>query len=133
MASPKKQQGQTSKSPTLLTRTEPKSQNGRHGRRFGAPRAPKCFTDDPPGFSTEKDPRGKADDTWFNLPQPTGFPPFRVDPASLLVDGAMQKISKNKRLVFHSVGDAGGVNTTTYQQQVARYMELGRSWPSNLS
>ncbi len=124
MASPKKQKKQTAKSPTVLTRTEPKAQIGRRGRTFSAPRAPKSFTDDPPGFSTEKDPRGKADNSWFNLPQPTGFPPFRVDLASLLDDEAMQKITTNKRLVFHSVGDTGGVNTTTYQQQVARYMEL---------
>ena len=32
-------------------------------------------------------------------------------------------------MVFHSVGDTGGVNTTTYQQQVATYMELDFSDP----
>jgi len=36
----------------------------------------------------------------------------------------MKTIESEERLVFHSVGDTGGVNTTTYQQNVATYMEL---------
>jgi len=43
---------------------------------------------------------------------------------SILSSDAISKIKANKRLVFHTVGDTGGVNTTTYQQQVATYMEL---------
>lgn len=129
MNPPKKAPVSRPNQPKLLTRSEPKAQIGRHGRQFSAPRAPKSFTDDPPGFTTEVDPRGKPDNNWFDLPQPSGFPPFRVDLASILNDQEMQKIVANKRLVFHSVGDTGGVNTTTYQQQVATYMELDFSDP----
>jgi hypothetical protein len=97
---------------------------GHNGRQFHATRAPRAFTDDPPGFTTEKDPRGKASNVWFNLPPASGRPPYRLDLASVLSDQAMKLITSKKRLVFHSLGDSGGVNTTTYQQNVASYMEL---------
>lgn len=112
------------KKPTIVKATEPKITTGRNGRRFHAPRAAHSFTSDPPGFQTEKDPRGKGSNTWFDLPAPTGTPPFHLDLASVLSDQAMKKIVANNRLVFHSMGDTGGVNTTTYQQHVASYMEL---------
>lgn len=108
--------------PRVVKLASPPAPKGRHGRRFYASRAPRAFTDDPAGFQTEKDPRGKADNTWFDLPPATGTPPYRVDLASILSDAAMKKLSK--RMVFHAVGDTGGVNTTTYQQNVASYMEL---------
>jgi acid phosphatase type 7 len=47
-----------------------------------------------------------------------------VDLASIVSDQVITKINSTKRLVFHSFGDSGGVNTTTYQQNVASYMEL---------
>jgi len=47
-----------------------------------------------------------------------------MDLAAILPAAAIKKIGDNKRLVFHTVGDTGGVNTTTYQQHVATYMEL---------
>jgi hypothetical protein len=97
---------------------------GRHGMRFGATRGAHGFTVDPPGFQTEKDPRGKPTSTWFDLPPATGTPPYRLDLASILSEDHYQKIVKNKRLVFHTAGDTGGVNTTTYQQHVESYMEL---------
>jgi calcineurin-like phosphoesterase family protein len=110
--------------PTILKAPAPALPTGRHGQFFHAVRAPQAFTTDPPGFTTEKDPRGKASDSWFNLPPATGAPPYRLDLASILSDAAMQKIKSQKRLAFHSMGDSGGVNTTTYQQNVATYMEL---------
>lgn len=110
--------------PHILKSTPPPVNTGRHGRQFHSSRAPKAFTDDPPGFQTEKDPRKNPSDKWFDLPPATGLAPYRMDLASILSDTAMQSIAKNKRLVFHAVGDTGGVNTTTYQQQVAGYMEL---------
>jgi hypothetical protein len=58
------------------------------------------------------------------LPAPTGAAPYRLNLASILTDAAMAKITNNGRLVFHTVGDTGGVNTTTYQQQVETFMEL---------
>jgi acid phosphatase type 7 len=97
---------------------------GRHGRRFHAVRAPRAFTDDPPGFTTEKDPRGTGSTVWFDLPPATGRTPYHLDLATVVSDQVIAKINATKRLVFHSLGDSGGVNTTTYQQNVASYMEL---------
>ena len=107
-----------------MQRTQPKVTTGLHGRAFHASRAPNGFTSDPPGFQTEKDPRKKGSEIWFDLPPPNGSPPYRVDLASILAEDAIRNIENKKRLVFHSVGDTGGVNTTTYRQQVAAYMEL---------
>lgn len=109
---------------TVLKPPTPSIAPGRDGRRFHAVRAPRAFTDDPPGFTTEKDPRGKDSNVWFDLPPATGTPPFHVDLATILSDEAMKQIVARKRLVFHSLGDSGGVNTTTYQQNVASYLEL---------
>ncbi|MBI1744349.1 metallophosphoesterase [Candidatus Acetothermia bacterium] len=108
----------------VLQRKAPNIIRGKHGRRFHAPRAANGFTTDPPGFQTEKDPRGKGSDSWFDLPSPTGAPPYHLDLSSILSEEVINKIADKKRLVFHTVGDTGGVNTTTYQQQVATYMEL---------
>jgi len=112
------------KQPRVLQRTQPKVTTGLHGRVFHASRAPNGFNSDPPGFQTEKDPRKKGSEIWFDLPPLTGTPPYRIDLASILAEDAIRNIENKKRLVFHSVGDTGGVNTTTYQQQVAAYMEL---------
>jgi acid phosphatase type 7 len=112
------------KKPTILKSTPPKIATGRNGRRFHAVRATPSFTTDPPGFQTEKDPRGKGSNVWFDLPVPTGTSPFHLDLASIVSEEVMKKIVTNKRLVFHTVGNTGGVNTTTYQQHVASYMEL---------
>ena len=97
---------------------------GHRGRRFQATRTPQAFTEDPPGFATEKDPRGKASNVWFDLPPAMGRPPYRLQLETILSDAKMKDINSNKRLVFHSLGDSGGVNTTTYQQNVASSMEL---------
>src|SRR5258708_6927219 len=97
---------------------------GRNGRRFHASRTPNNFTDDPPGYHTEKDPRGKGSSTWFDLPVTTGSPPYHLELHSILSKESIVKIADKERLVFHTVGDTGGVNTTTCQQNVASYMEL---------
>lgn len=110
--------------PKILTPVAPKPVIGRHGRQFHALRTPTAFTTDPPGFQTEKDPRGKGSNTWFDLPTATGAPPYHLDLGSVLSQDAIDKITTKQRMVFHTVGDTGGVNTTTYQQHVATYMEL---------
>jgi hypothetical protein len=112
------------KNPIVLKSAPPAIRAGRHGRRFHAPRTPSGFTTDPAGFQTEKDPRGKGTNAWFDLPQPTGSSPFRMDLSTVLTPAEIAKINADERMVFHAVGDTGGVNTTTYQQQVATYMEL---------
>ena len=43
--------------PTILKSTRPNLNVGKHGRLFHASRKPVGFTDDPPGFVTEKDPK----------------------------------------------------------------------------
>ncbi len=112
------------KAPILLKSVPPPVHTGRNGRQFHAPRSPHGFTTDPTGFQTEKDPRGKGTNAWFDLPKPTGNPPFRMDLSSVLTPDEVAQIKASGRMVFHTVGDTGGVNTTTYQQQVATYMEL---------
>jgi hypothetical protein len=110
--------------PKVIPRTPATAATGPQGRRFHAPRAPHAFTTDPPGFQTEKDPRKQPSNKWFDLPPPTGLPPFHLDVESIIPADVFAKINAKKRMVFHAVGDTGGVNTTTYQQQVATYMEL---------
>src|SRR5207237_3658291 len=100
------------KEPKVLMRMAPKITTGRYGRRFHAPRAPAGFTTDPPGFQTEKDPRGKGSNSWFDLPAPTGTPPYHLDLASVLSEQTVKKIVDRKRLVFHSVVATRGVDTT---------------------
>ena len=114
----------TAPKPHILKSRLPKPATGKAGRQFHASRTPTSFVDDPPGFQTEKDPRKQPSDKWFDLPPAPGAAPYHLDLSSILSDQAIQSIHKNKRLVFHSVGDTGGVNTTTYQAQVASYMEL---------
>jgi len=110
--------------PTQLTAPKPRIGIGKHGATFHASRRSRGFTTDPPGFETEKDSRGKSSENWFDLPAPTGTAPYRLSLDSILSAAAIDKIKEHKRLVFHAVGDTGGVNTTTYQQQVATFMEL---------
>jgi hypothetical protein len=58
-----------------------------------------------------------------NLPQPTGLYPFHLSLSTILTDQAMQQIRDSAHMVFHAVGDTGGVNTPTPQELVARFME----------
>src|SRR5438094_5273439 len=57
------------------------------------------------------------------LPAPTGAPPFRLDLASVLGQAAVDAIAQSGTLVFHSVGDTGGVTSPQAQQIVADWME----------
>ena len=114
----------SAKKASIVKTPPPVTGLGRSGRQFHAQRHATAFTTTPPVFTTEKDPRGTPDNTWFNLPPPTGKPPYRLDLASVLTDAAVANITNANRMVFHAVGDTGGVNTNTYQQQVATYMEL---------
>jgi len=110
--------------PKVLKVPPPRGGIGKNGMKFHASRRSRGFTTDPPGFSTEKDPRGKGSGHWFDLPPPTGQSPFRLNLDSILSTNAINNIKREKRLVFHASGDTGGVNTTTYQQNVATFMEL---------
>jgi acid phosphatase type 7 len=57
------------------------------------------------------------------LPPPTGAPPFRLDLATVIGADATDAIEKSGALVFHAVGDTGGVNAPQPQQIVADWMD----------
>ena len=67
----------------------------------------------PPGFHTIVDPNSNPAQPWRDLPAPTGLPPFRLSLDSVLSAEAMATITNSGKLVFHAVGDTGGVNTPT--------------------
>src|SRR6266568_6869919 len=57
------------------------------------------------------------------LPPPTGAPPFRLDLATVIGVDAVNAIEQFGKLVFHTVGDSGGVNSPQPQQIVADWMD----------
>ena len=89
---------------------------GKSGRTFSADPVP-------PGFHTIVDPNKNPTQPWRDLPAPTGLPPFRLSLDSVLSAEAMATINNSGKLVFHAVGDTGGVNTPTQIENVAGYME----------
>jgi acid phosphatase type 7 len=87
-----------------------------NGRTFGAQRLPQ-------GFQTIIDPNKNPPQPFRQLPPPTGKAPFRLSLDTVLSAQAIQTIQKSGQMVFHTVGDTGGVNTPTYIENVATYME----------
>ena len=85
-------------------------------RNFGADRLPQ-------GFQTVIDPNKNPPQPFRALPPPTGKSPFHLSLDQVLTPEAMRTISKSGQMIFHSVGDTGGVNTPTYVSNVASYME----------
>jgi hypothetical protein len=57
------------------------------------------------------------------LPAPTGAPPYRLDLATVIGAAAAKAIEDVGALVFHAVGDSGGVNSPQPQQIVANWMD----------
>ena len=60
---------------------------------------------------------------WRDLPVPPGLPPYRMNLNTVLDAETLKGIEDSGKLVFHSVGDTGGVNTPTYIEAVSRFME----------
>jgi len=87
------------------------------GRVFSSNRLPK-------DFHTVIDPSTHPLQPWRDLPPAQGVPPFRLSLDSILSAGAMKTITDSGTLVFHSVGDTGGVNTPTQIENVESYMEM---------
>jgi hypothetical protein len=87
------------------------------GRTFSGNRLPK-------DFHTVIDPSTHPLQPWRDLPQPLGAPPFHLSLDSILAADAMKSITDSGTLVFHSVGDTGGVNTPTQIENVESYMEM---------
>lgn len=86
------------------------------GRTFGVSRLPAAF-------QTVIDPQKHPPQPWRDLPSPTGPSPFHLSLDVVLSKEAIQTIKNSGRMVFHSVGDTGGVNTPTQVENVARFME----------
>jgi hypothetical protein len=111
----------SSSKPTVLTQADlqahtaalPKS---RHGHAFAPNKVP-------PGFHTIIDPDKNPPQPWRDLPPATGLPPYRMNLDAIIDPATLKAIEKNGKLVFHSVGDTGGVNTSTYIDGVTRFME----------
>src|SRR5215467_8079603 len=80
-------------------------------RVFGAPRLPESF-------QVVVDPRKHPTQPWRDLPKPTGQSPYHLSLDSVLSSEAMNTISKSGRMIFHAVGDTGGINTPTQIENV---------------
>ena len=89
---------------------------GKGGRTFSSDPVPT-------GFHTIVDPAKNPPQPFRNLPAPTGLPPFHLSLDAVLSDAAMATINDSGTMVFHSVGDTGGVNTPTQIENVSTYME----------
>lgn len=82
----------------------------------------------PPGFHTVTDANTHPLQPWRDLPAPTGLPPFRMALDSILDADTIKAIKDSGQLIFHAVGDTGGVNTPTYIEGVTRFMECDFSF-----
>lgn len=58
------------------------------------------------------------------LPKPTGKAPFHLDIKTVITPAEYAEISQSKRMIFHTVGDVGGVKSPADQQIVADHMEM---------
>ena len=69
---------------------------------------------------------------WHDLPAPTGEAPYRLDLEAVLGTEAVAAIASSGRLVFHTVGDTGGIDNASPQQIVAYWMEkdAAQSFPA---
>ena len=88
----------------------------RHGHVFAPDRVP-------PAFHTIVDPDKHPPQPWRDLPPATGLAPYRMNLDSIIDADTVKAIEKSGQLVFHAVGDTGGVNTSTYIDGVTRFME----------
>lgn len=88
-----------------------------------------------PGKARPRPPRGKAqahpgvhplssysDNHFEPLPKPLGQPPYHFD-LETVVPGITKTVTQLGKLVFHTVGDTGGVKNADYQRAVAAQMK----------
>jgi len=99
-----------------------------HHKRMPKSRHGHSFAPDinPPGFHTIVD--ADRNQPWRDLPPPSGLPPFRMNLQSILDPNTYQQIVADKLLVFHSVGDTGGVTTPTYIDGVSHFMQCDMNY-----
>ena len=94
----------------------------RGNRYFGAHRLPV-------NFQTIVDPNRNPPQPWRDLPPPTGSAPYHMDLSSILAPESIDSIVQNGSMIFHAVGDTGGVNTPTQIENVESFMESDFSNP----
>ena len=86
------------------------------GHRFGRPR---LLAGDPPARASYS-----GNQPFQPLPPPVGPYPYHLDLASVLGNDAIAAISSAGQLDFHLMGDTGGINSPTPQEDVAQGLEL---------
>ena len=91
-------------------------------RSFGAHRLPV-------NFQTIVDGNTHPLQPWRDLPPAIGPAPYRMALSSILDQASMDSITQSGVMVFHTVGDTGGVNTPTQIENVAAYMETDFTSP----
>src|SRR5580693_1245541 len=98
----------------------------RHGHPFAPDRVP-------PGFHTIVDPNKNPPQPWRDLPPAPGLPPYRMNLDTIIDAATIATINKSGKMVFHSVGDTGGVMTSTYIDGVTRFMECDFTYTDTLA
>src|SRR5262249_19562775 len=88
-------------------------------RIFGSPRP--NLGHPPPRPLIRQQARGN--ERFFPLPTPTGASPYRIRLTDILGTSRTDAITPAGRLVFHVVGDTGGVRAPVPQTIVARKLE----------
>ncbi len=76
----------------------------------------------PEKLTIQKDHAERHRQPFRPLPAPTGHAPYHLSLDSVLPEGKWDEIKKAKKLVFHAVGDTGGIQSGTQQTIVAKYM-----------
>lgn len=90
---------------------------GSSGRRFSRPVSP---TD---GLVIRRTAEPLSNQQPQPLPAPTGQPPYHLSLDNVLPVASMQAIRASGKLVFHLVGDTGGVKAPQSQEIVVMHME----------
>lgn len=91
-------------------------QNKPINRRFSAD------VPDPQSIQINRSQLAFATQSFRALPAPTGNAPYHVDLADILPATLMQNIIAGQKMVFHTVGDTGGVKQPADQELVISHM-----------
>ncbi|MBV8280883.1 MAG: metallophosphoesterase [Candidatus Eremiobacteraeota bacterium] len=103
--------------PAAYRQAHPKFPGAAGSHQFAPDKLPQSFNGAPVVDQT-KNPQ----QPWRDLPAPTGQAPYHLDLGQVLDAATLGRIASSGTLIFHAVGDTGGVNTVTYQDNVASYM-----------
>lgn len=93
-------------------------------RRFSDLIAPPVGADGAPRIRASRQHSSYGHQPFRPLPAPTGPYPYHLSLSGVLPPGTVGADPATSRLVFHVVGDSGGVKTPVPQMNVAHQMEL---------